>query len=100
MIKGIKGKTRITAWLKSGLAVLLALTMILSVGVTDARAGNSYGYGVDNPASLEWSEDEYDELVNTAGFRKDVYVNPQTTGNVVITSIDPSASKVKARKDI
>ena len=98
MIKGIKGKTRITAWLKSGLAVLLALTMILSVGVTDARAGNSYGYGVDNPASLEWSEDEYDELVNTAGFRKDVYVNPQTPGNVVITYYDHST--VIARKII
>ncbi len=120
MIKGIKGKTRITAWLRSGLAVLLALTMILGVGVTDARAGYIYGDGVDNPASLEWSEDEYDELVNnvidnsrTQTFEqshityyynsenilvKEVYVNTQTPGNVVITYYDHST--VIARKDI
>ena len=122
MKKGMKENKRTGICAGYCLAVLFAFAVILSVGVTDARAGNSYGYGVDNPASLEWSEDEYDELVNNVIDNsrtqtseqshktyyynlenilvKEVFVNPQTTGNVEIKYSDPSTRRVIARKII
>lgn len=120
--KKTRNKGKITIVLRKGTAMFLALIMVLTVGVTDARAGNSYGYEVDNNSSLEWSEDEYDELVNkvidnsktqtleqshiTYYYNsenicvKEVFVNSQVTGNVNIKYFDPSKRTVIAKKNI
>ena len=122
--KKTRNKGKITIVLRKGTAILLALIMVLTVGVTDARAGDIYGDGVENPVSLQWSMDEFDMYVgsviddtktitrdtgNTHYFNSDnkcvKYVLVTTdasakTRNILIRYNDPSTGRVIERKDI
>ncbi|MCR5521719.1 MAG: hypothetical protein K6F44_07445, partial [Lachnospiraceae bacterium] len=60
--KKTRNKGKITIVLRKGTAMFLALIMVLTVGVTNAKAetvGTVYG-----EANLEWLKDELDQIVD------------------------------------
>jgi len=117
--KKTRNKGKITIVLRKGTAILLALIMVLTVGVTNAKAETvGIVYGKEN---FEWLKDELDQIVdavidptktnqagdtnyymNSAGREvKRVYYNPHVLSNVTITYCDPeNTTKVIGFKDI
>ena len=117
--KKTRNKGKITIVLRKGTAILLALIMVLTVGVTNAKAETvGIVYGKEN---FEWLKDELDQIVDavidptktnqsgqtnyymdSAGREvKRVYYNPNVSGNVTITYCDPeNTNKVIGHKNI
>ena len=115
--KKTRNKGKITIVLRKGTAILLALIMVLTVGVTNAKAETAGTvYGKEN---LDWSKDELDQIVdphiktrdsdNTEENYKDsagkvvkrVYYNPYESSDVTITYYNPKKpSEVIGYKNI
>lgn len=76
--KKTRNKGKITIVLRKGTAILLALIMVLTVGVTDAKAATEGTvYGKEN---LDWLKDELDQIVDPVIVRSE---NQNNTNNTI-----------------